>query len=143
MYFDKRVPANLTRLSYHENTSQNINETCLRRTMVAKIGTRVEWEYKSSISLTYECSGDFKMQALSPFWCMYSLRFSRTLCLENRDNAARDVILIPHGNSIIIWWNVSARAKPSTVRWLSRLPSKYYLKASVDENNYIIHTHQA
>ena len=30
-------------------------------------GTRVEWEYKSSIWWTYLCSGDFERQAFSPF----------------------------------------------------------------------------
>ena len=70
-------------------------------------GTRVEWEYKSSISWTYLRSGDSEKQAFSPFWCGSSYLFSTTCCLGKRDSAARDVIWIVRRNSIIIRGNAS------------------------------------
>ena len=51
-------------------------------------GTRVEWEYKSSISWTYLCYGDSDMQAFSPFWCITSHLFSTSCCLRKPKNAA-------------------------------------------------------
>ena len=87
-------------------------------------GTRVKWEYKSSISWTYQGSGDFRRQAFSPFWCMSSHLFSATCCLGKPKSAARDVIWIASGNSMTIGGNVSARAttKPSTIKWFHFVP---------------------
>ena len=84
-------------------------------------GTRVEWEYKSSISWTYLCSGVFKKQVFSPFWCVISHLLSTIYSFGKHDSAARDVIWIARGNSIIIGGNATARAtaKPSTVHLVS------------------------
>ena len=100
-------------------------------------GTRVEWEYKSSISWTYMCSGDFKRQALSPFLCISSQLFSTNCCLGKPNNAARGVIWTAHGNSIIIGGNASARAtaEPSTIKWFHLVPPEYYLTATERENS--------
>ena len=99
--------------------------------------TRVEWEYKSSISWTYLSSGDFKRQTFSPFWCMSSHLFSMTCCLGKPNNAAHDVIWTARGNSLIIGGNASARttAKPSTIKWFHLVPPEYYLTATERENS--------
>ena len=53
------------------------------------------------------------------------------------DSAARDVIWIARGNSIIIRGNASAgaTAKPSTVKWFHLLPPEYYSTATEMENS--------
>ena len=96
-------------------------------------GTRVEWEYKSNISWTYLCSGDFKRQALSPFCARVRICFQRLAAwVSPIFDAARDVIWTARGNSIIIGGNASAgaTAKPSTIKWFHLVPPEYYLKAT-------------
>ena len=121
-------------------------------------GTCMEWEYKSSISWTYLCSGDFKGQAVSPFCAWVHIFFQRLAAwVDPIFSAARDVIWTAHGNSIIIGGNVSARAtaKQSMIKWFHLVPPEYYLTATemenpADENkffryfvdnHYVIHTH--
>ena len=43
----------------------------------SNLGTSVDWEYKSSFSWTYLCSGDFKRQAFVPFCAWVRLCFQR------------------------------------------------------------------
>ena len=99
-------------------------------------GTRVEWEYKPSITWNYLCSDDFKKQAFSPFWCASSHLYSTTCYLGKPDGAARDVVWIARCNFKILGGNVSARAaaKPSPVKWFHLVPPEYYLTATEKEN---------
>ena len=67
MYFDWRVSAYVSPFSQVVNFDAAISLWNLKskhRRNVSLLGkrgqTRVEWEYKSSISWTYLCSGDFK-----------------------------------------------------------------------------------
>ena len=53
-------------------------------------GTCVEWEYESSTLLTYLCSCDFKRQAISPCWCVFTSVFN-DLLLGKHESAAREV----------------------------------------------------
>ena len=123
-------------------------------------GTHVEWEYKSSISWTYLCSGDFKRQAFSPFCTWVRICFQRLAAwVSPMFSAVRDVIWTARGNSIIIGGNASARAtaKQSTIKWFHLIPPEYYLTATemensadlntffrcFDDNHYIIHTQHA
>ena len=116
------------------NPKSNIVETCLCRAKVAK--PRVVWEDKSSILLTYLCTGDLKKQAFPPIWYVCSHLFWTNRCLGKPDGAARDVIWIALGNSIIVRKNVSAKttAKPSKIKLFHRLPPAYYLNATELEN---------
>ena len=80
-------------------------------------GTRVEWEYKSSISWTYLCSGGFKRQAFFPFCARVRICFQRLAAwVSPMFSAARDVIWTERGNSTIIGGNASARATANSRR---------------------------
>ena len=103
-------------------------------------GTHVEWEYKSSISWTYLCSGDFKRQAFSPLCAWVRIWVSPVQrCAWRHLNWT--------GNSIIIGGNASARAttKPCMIKWFHLVPPEYYLATTLfryfDDNHYIKHTH--
>ena len=146
MYFDTRISIrpfwwvvdfDAAIWSWKPNSRHRRNVSLSGKSGQTTAGTRVEWEHKSSISWTYLCSGDFKRQAFSPFWCMSSQLFSTNCCLGKPNNAARDVIWTAHGNSLIIGGNASARAtaKPSTIKWFHLVPPEYYLTTTERENS--------
>ena len=97
-------------------------------------GTCVEWEYKSCISWTYMCSGDFKRQSFSPFCARVCICFQWLAAwVSQMFSAARDVIWTARGNSIIIEGNAPARAtaKPSTIEWFHLVPPEYFCQRRI------------
>ena len=99
-------------------------------------GTRVELEYKSSISWTYLCSGDFKRQAFSPFCARVRICFQRLAArVSPMFSSAHDVIWTARGNSIGGNASTRATAKPSTIEWFHLVKPEFYLTATEMENS--------
>ena len=131
--------------SGHGNTSHIIDETWLwMQKWWSNQGTRVDLQYKSSISLTYLCQCDVQNVCVAPIWCICL----RTLLIELLGRAWQRSNLryvnwtswIAHENSIIIGGSVSAEAipKPSTVEWFCRLPSQYHMTATKMANTFLL-----
>ena len=143
MCFDRRVSAsvrpfwpvvdfNAAIWSWKPKSKHRRNVSLLGKRKWPNHGTRVEWEYKSSISWTYLCSGDFKRQALSPFCAWVHICFQRLAAwVSPMFSAARDIIWPARENSIIIGGKESARAtaKQCTIKWFHLVPPEYYLTA--------------
>ena len=144
MYFDKRISAYVlfgqwSILTWHLILKTQVKTSTKRVSVGQKWwpnhGTRVEWEYKSSISCTHLCSGDFKRQAFSAFCARVRICFQRLAAwVSPMFSAASGVIRTARGNFIGGNESARAKAKPSTMKWLHVVPPEYYLTATLMEN---------
>ena len=126
----------------HLIPSLNIDATCPVGQKWPNPGAHVEWEYKSSISWFYLCSGDCKRHAFSPFCACVRICFQRLAAwVSPMFSAARDIIWAARGNSTIIGRNAPARAtaKQSTIKWFHLVLPEYYLTAMEMENLHGLH----